>query len=303
MAQFEAWITSDLKKGAAVQNLSGAVFSADSLGNRFGVHVLDGGSPAQLTGQVMGYLIRADGATVAVEGELNGHDASLVLPAAAYAVPGSLDVVIQVISGPVKTTVGAWRVYVQRSTTDSMIDPGELIPNLSDLLAQISAMEAATAAATAAAGRLEGMTAAAETLAAGSSATAAMETVGGHYALQLGIPKGDQGEPGDAAAITGQERAYQAGSSGTVPPTGTWDAEVPAVPQGQYLWTRQTITWNSGDTTVLYLCGRMGLDGTGSVRSVNQASPDAAGNVQLAVGTTDGAMTSAEIEAATADGN
>ena len=65
-------------------------------------------------------------------------------------------------------------------------------------------------------------------------------------------------------------------------PTGEWSADVPMVPQGKYLWVRTTITFNSGAAIVSYCVSRMGIDGSGSVVSVNGVAPDNSGNIQLA---------------------
>lgn len=54
---------------------------------------------------------------------------------------------------------------------------------------------------------------------------------------------------------------YQAGSSATTPPTGTWLASPPAVPQGQYLWTKNAITYNTGFVFTFYAVARQGVDG------------------------------------------
>ena len=42
---------------------------------------------------------------------------------------------------------------------------------------------------------------------------------------------------------------YQAGSSGTTAPTGTWSATIPAVSASQYLWTRTIITYSDSTTS------------------------------------------------------
>jgi len=150
LAVFETLLKSDLKKPVTVQALQGVVFTADSAGNRVTVEVTDGGSPAALSGTVTGYVIRADGGTLAVTGTLSGNKASIVLPASAYAVPGPMQIAIRLTAGSVKTVLGACSGYVQRSTTDTVIDPGHVIPSLEELLAQIAVMEQATADAEAA---------------------------------------------------------------------------------------------------------------------------------------------------------
>lgn len=133
MALFETWLKSDLKKPLKIEQLKGNLFSSDNGGNQIGVEVLDNGSPATLTGGVMGYVIRADGATVAVNGSLSGNRASIVLPASAYVVTGQVSIAIKVGT----TTVGACTAYVYRTTTDSLVDPGTIIPSVQTLISQI----------------------------------------------------------------------------------------------------------------------------------------------------------------------
>lgn len=292
MQPFELWQTSDLQRGAAVQVVNGIAFTADSAANLFGVRVLDNGEPVELSGTVMGYAIRADGATLTITGSLSGNAASIVLPAAAYVVPGTLDIVLKISDSGTVNTLGAWRVYVQRSSTDTIVDPSHVIPSIEELLEQIDACEQATdaandatedamdaaAAAIAAAAKLNGMTVSATEVT--GSPTAAVSETGGHYHIAFGLVKGNTG---DNASITGTAVSYQNSASGTVIPTGTWESVQPVTPQGQFLWVRTVLTWNNGQTTTLYSVSRQGMDGAGSVSSVNGVSPDVNGNVDLPV--------------------
>ena len=138
--------------------------------------------------------------------------------------------------------------------------------------------DTATARANAAAETIEDMTVAGTRVAPTAPAAAAISTVDGHYHIDFSIP---QGVTGAGAAIASQVTEYQNSTSGTTVPTGSWLPEQPNTPQGQFLWARRTITWNSGDTTVLYSVSRMGIDGSGSVVSVNGQAPDAQGDVSL----------------------
>ena len=111
--------------------------------------------------------------------------------------------------------------------------------------------------------------------------------------------KGEQGPQGDAATLRSSSVDYQVGDSGYILPSGAWSESVPVVPQGKYLWTRVTNTFNTGSLVVSYSVSRMGLDGAGSVSSVANVSPDENGNVPLtaehvgAVPSAGGAMTGA----------
>lgn len=93
--------------------------------------------------------------------------------------------------------------------------------------------------------------------------------------------KGDKGDTGNPATLVTQSVAYQSSESGTVIPSGNWYTEVPAISPGNFLWTRTTISFNSGSPIVSYSVSRYGIDGSGSVASVNNVSPDSNGNVQL----------------------
>ena len=65
----------------------------------------------------------------------------------------------------------------------------------------------------------------------------------------------------DGRGVKSTKVEYQASSSGTTTPSGTWSTIVPAVANGQYLWTRTTITYTSGEPTVGYSVARMGVNG------------------------------------------
>ena len=93
--------------------------------------------------------------------------------------------------------------------------------------------------------------------------------------------KGEKGDTGAAATVTGTTVEYMVSDSGTIVPSGSWSTTIPTVPQGKYLWTKVTTTFNTGSPAVSYSVTRMGIDGAGSVSSVNEKSPDESGNVSL----------------------
>ena len=67
--------------------------------------------------------------------------------------------------------------------------------------------------------------------------------------------QGIQGNPGTSVTVSSIK--YQAGSSNTSPPTGTWSDNPVSVPQGQYLWTK-TIYSNGSEA---YSVARQGSNG------------------------------------------
>ena len=95
----------------------------------------------------------------------------------------------------------------------------------------------------------------------------------GIYDFHFGIP--------NKVKPTGFQIGYQASNSGTTVPTGTWLANPPAVPQGDYLWSMTRVIYNDGQYSETYAVSRMGVDGTGSVSTVNSVSPDGSGNILI----------------------
>ena len=93
--------------------------------------------------------------------------------------------------------------------------------------------------------------------------------------------KGAKGDPGNDITITSTSVQYQAWTSGTQYPTGTWENNPPAVTPGNYLWTRTIVDYSDGGQTVSYSVSRWGMDGSGAVASVNNQLPDQDGNVTL----------------------
>lgn len=77
---------------------------------------------------------------------------------------------------------------------------------------------------------------------------------------------GDTGKDGatgaDGKGIKSTVITYQASTSGTVIPTGTWQTSIPTVSAGQYLWTRTVITYTDDSKSTSYSVGRMGTNGT-----------------------------------------
>lgn len=60
-------------------------------------------------------------------------------------------------------------------------------------------------------------------------------------------PAGPAGKGINSTSIT-----YQASSSGTVAPTGSWSNTIPTVSQGQYLWSKTFITYTDASTSTTY---------------------------------------------------
>ena len=139
--------TTDLDRGVRMTMLRNALFVGDQDAHRFIVSCFRSTSrqPVDLTGAgVTGYFIRADQSTVVIDGKVEDNCAVLTLPAACYAKQGRFSLVIKAsMSGVIHTILWA-EGAVSVSHTGTIIDPGEVVPTLDELLAQIEAMQIAT---------------------------------------------------------------------------------------------------------------------------------------------------------------
>ena len=87
--------------------------------------------------------------------------------------------------------------------------------------------------------------------------------------------KGEQGEKGeDGNGVENSEVRYQASTSGTTIPTGSWVSNIPNVSAGQYLWTRTILTYTDGSTTTSYSVGKMGSNGASGSDGIGVESYD-----------------------------
>ena len=79
--------------------------------------------------------------------------------------------------------------------------------------------------------------------------------------------KGDKGDTGDTGkGVSSVAITYQAGSSNTTAPTGTWASTPSAVSEGQYLWTKIVFTYTDSSTSdPFYSVARQGVSGSSAV--------------------------------------
>lgn len=121
----------------------------------------------------------------------------------------------------------------------------------------------------------EGITAQAESVPYGEGASVIVSGgAGTPFNFDFKIPYGK-----DLKVVSTLIRYGVSESSSDVPTT--WTDTVPVIPQAWYLWTRTSINFSDGTTSTFYSISRNGLDGTGSVVSVNNISPDSNGNITL----------------------
>ena len=138
MAAIQTNLTCDLQNAVKVQYLDGVLFSQDVQANQINVAVYDGGEPASISGTVTADIIRSDGGTVtATGGTIDENVASIVLPGAAYYVPGVVSIVVKLTTDGVTTSIAAVVANIYQSSTDTAIDPGTIIPSIQTLITSI----------------------------------------------------------------------------------------------------------------------------------------------------------------------
>ena len=123
MAVFEKTFVQDLTRCITAHHCNSICFSADNDSVQINVDLYDGGEPATLSGSVTVYAIRADGETVSFAGSLSGNTASATLSNDCFAAPGPLVIMIQIVTGTVKTTVLKAVFTVEPSTVGDIIEP------------------------------------------------------------------------------------------------------------------------------------------------------------------------------------
>ena len=137
MAQLEIWYKQDLHGAVKIHYLDGNVFSLDHHGNIVGVKLFDNGEPAIISGSVSANVIRSNNTTVPVSGILSENRAYVSLPEAACAIPGPISIIIKLTTNGVVTTVCAVIANVYASSTDTIVDPGTILPSIQTLLSEI----------------------------------------------------------------------------------------------------------------------------------------------------------------------
>ena len=256
------------------------------------VEVTLDGAPYDLTGwTIQGWISRADGSTagpMSGTGELGR--ATVRLSNGCYAVEGSATLILRAIRGTEKTTIAALSVRISRDTTDRIVDPERIVPDLASLLAQIEVMEEATDAAETAAALANAKAELANTAAELANAKAELANAAAELANTKAALADAKAQLADSAAADATDAAQQ-----------ITDDIVPNIQIGT-VTTRPAGTQASASITgtrrepLLNLSIPRGMNGTGSVSTVGGVESDGNGNVPLSINgvtadTTTGAYT------------
>lgn len=135
-------------------SLTGVVFGGESKAHKFIISAIRGGQAVELTGNVSARFIRSNDTTILLsEGyaELVNGEAVVTLHQDCYNVPGRFQLSIFATADDEAICVYSGVGVVQRSTSGEMIDSGDVVPSLEELLEQIDECRDAAADARAAA--------------------------------------------------------------------------------------------------------------------------------------------------------
>lgn len=153
MAQFLNMYPVELSGGTAPVISLNRIHQGDHKANRVGAIVLMDGIPYPVGGNCAGTAIRADGSTIPLTGTVEGNLAYVELDSECYQVEGTITVHVKWVSGTLETTLLSAVGIVELTESGNVIQPSTPIPDLPQLMAQITAMQEATAAANAAANK------------------------------------------------------------------------------------------------------------------------------------------------------
>lgn len=142
----ELRFTVDLSRPLRRDSLRPLLFTKDNAGSTIVLSFLDENGSAYSVADFTAELdvIRPDGVTVLIPGTVTGDQASFTLLAACLETPGGAELHAALTAGSSRKTVWSADAVIHRSSTDSYADPSNIIPSISEIIAQYDACVAAT---------------------------------------------------------------------------------------------------------------------------------------------------------------
>lgn len=256
----------DLLKPLKREQCGVLLATGDSYANVFGAALTRNGANVDLSGcTVTGEFIRADGATVVMEGAADGSTALVQLSEHCYTMPGNFTLAVKVTGGGVTHTVRMVDGYIRTTSTDSLVDPDEKIVSLPELLEMCDELEKTTEEAKTALNEIndvmtgvgeavadaekavadaeqavtdannavsavEGLTVSATS---GTAASAEISDVDGVKHIAFTLPKGDKGDKGETGDTGPQGPQGEKGDTGDTGATGDTGPQGPQGDKGE----------------------------------------------------------------------
>lgn len=164
MAAYQATYQTDLAAPSRVISIPHVFAMGDNESHTFTALVYNSRDPecGLMDGSVSGVVVRPDGGTVPLTGEKGEDVVEVTLPDGStaqatactmtliqgcFAFPGQITIVIRLIDGDQATAVLVARGTVTTSLTDTIVDPGDVVPDITQLLACIEDCQDAAAEA------------------------------------------------------------------------------------------------------------------------------------------------------------
>lgn len=120
-----------------VESLNGVTFTSESEAHQFVVRCAQNGQDLTLAGTISAKFIRADGNTIQLVGSIVDGAAVVTLAQDCYNVQGRFQLAIFNTVGDTKLCIYACVGTVQKAQSGSLIDGGNIIQNVEDLIAEI----------------------------------------------------------------------------------------------------------------------------------------------------------------------
>lgn len=191
----------------------------------FVIVVLDGDKPADLTGMQpwLSMILPGRASLQKQMGKVQANVVSVTLPKIGYAERGDVSIILSLMDKDGQTQIPLYGcvMRVMEDSTDTIIDEGNVIPSLAELLAQFDACKAAAGAANTAAGKA---------ISAASSAQKVTSNV--QKKLDNGEFVGAQGPKGEKGDTGVQGARGEKGDTGERGPQGETGATGPQGPKG-----------------------------------------------------------------------
>ena len=215
--------TADILAGIAVTAMPSLFAQGDKLAHMLRIQVKADGQAVALAGwAVTANMIRQDQTTVTITGKAVGNAAEVTLEAACYGQSGGFTLSVALSKDEQLITIFCGRGDVTRTRTDSLVDPGRVIPSIDEIIAQYGLMKTAVQNADAATKQANTAADSADTVAK----TVQKKLDNGEFVGAQG-PKGEKGEPG-AQGLRGEK-----GDTGERGPQGETGATGPQGPKGK----------------------------------------------------------------------
>ena len=218
--------TADILAGIAVTAMPSLFAQGDKLAHTLRIQVKADGQAVALAGwAVTANMIRQDQTTVTITGKVVGNAAEVTLEAACYGQSGGFTLSVALSKDGQLITIFCGRGDVMRTRTDSLVDPGHVIPSIDEIIAQYGLMKTAVQNADEATKRAN---------TAADSADKVAKTV--QKKLDNGDFIGPQGKTGATGPQGPQGKTGKTGATGPQGPqgkTGETGATGPQGPQGE----------------------------------------------------------------------